>query len=62
MIPGTEYNQTRLPPIPRNDPKFIYDLIKFYNFNAKPNDVDGKAAMFTNTSDERELDSRAVNG
>jgi len=52
MIPGTEYVLTPPFSISGNDPKFIYNLLNLYNFIAQPIDIDGKAAMFTNTSNE----------
>jgi len=54
VIPGTEYVQVCLFVISGNDPKFIYDLLKFIDFNANPIDIDGKAAIFTNISDEND--------
>ena len=42
---GIECSQTCLFPISGGDPKFSYDLLKFYDFQCK-------IAMFTNTSDE----------
>ena len=52
VIPGTEYVQVCLFVISGNDPKFIYNLLNLYNFIAQPIDIDGKAVMFTNTSNE----------
>jgi len=44
VIPGTDYIQTYLFPIRGNYPKFIYDLLKFYDFQ-------WQTEMFTYKSD-----------
>ena len=49
MIPVAEYFKTCIFLISGNDPNFIYDLLKSATLYALPIDVNGKAAIFTDT-------------
>jgi len=50
VIPATEYIKTLIFAISGKDPKFIYDLLNSATLHAFPIDIDGKAAIFTNTT------------
>jgi len=51
VIPATEYIKIFLYAISENDPKFFYEsLLNSATLHAFPFDIDGKAAIFTNTA------------